>query len=703
MESFCYGNDDSHGGNGPDKPHAQAKLLSLTEKCPVCSDQAAKHVHYGAMTCFSCRAFFRRSIQNKTADAYACRRTQSCDITPKTRKNCQFCRFQRCLDVGMKRNSVLSQEERNHRFRKTRDKKVSESNNDSLSAPVFSSEGRSPNPAAASILSPEAAALFSPEVKSAIVRTDVKSPITASLSNQLKGVSLTKAEESVISRIPLSAENSMQHNLTTIINSSRSSAIQSQRNSVISNGRTFHAAASAAAAAAAVAATQHNDIKLQLPTVNGDINDVNGHYKTVISGGNSVKQSPNYSLLNGMHSLHNGGGLSTTPNGVIHSSLKIKEEPNLSVCLSSYSNSQDDCSDLSPISPEDALRVVENVPYDDISVLLQETDHTFLQESSSGESNLTSDRFSDRRSPYDTYPTYQSHTVDSSATSTDLEDLEDLEQFYAGYDISSCDTLTQFEEEYIRILVRDHNERYVSVNFGDELIKEMVMVSMFNYTLKSTSALAAYKLSIERMTKVAEGLEPFQKLSQNDKRSLLKENSDLLINVRAAIFFNARNKGIDQVLVSLGIEDSDKFKNMFSSLLEDGHSVSMKHINYTKFNTLQQSENKETENRYDIALAKVGNLLVGDDNVVVLLTIIILFSSDFCSLEDRVFVEATQAEFICLLRKYFNSKSNSRTMSIVKFAKTLEAVSLVREMAEIKKSRKVNEEVQRQMINAQAS
>ena len=23
MESFCYGNDDSHGGNGPDKPHAQ--------------------------------------------------------------------------------------------------------------------------------------------------------------------------------------------------------------------------------------------------------------------------------------------------------------------------------------------------------------------------------------------------------------------------------------------------------------------------------------------------------------------------------------------------------------------------------------------------------------------------------------------------------------------------------------------------------
>jgi hypothetical protein len=37
------------------KPFAQAKLLSLTEKCKICGDQAARHVHYGAMSCFSCR------------------------------------------------------------------------------------------------------------------------------------------------------------------------------------------------------------------------------------------------------------------------------------------------------------------------------------------------------------------------------------------------------------------------------------------------------------------------------------------------------------------------------------------------------------------------------------------------------------------------------------------------------------------------
>ena len=35
--------------------------------CQICGERAARHVHYGATTCFSCRAFFRRSLQNNTA------------------------------------------------------------------------------------------------------------------------------------------------------------------------------------------------------------------------------------------------------------------------------------------------------------------------------------------------------------------------------------------------------------------------------------------------------------------------------------------------------------------------------------------------------------------------------------------------------------------------------------------------------------
>ena len=96
-------------GAASSKPN---NLISATEKCRVCREPAAKHVHYGANTCFSCRAFFRRSIQNRTCNNYNCRRQGKCEITLKSRKNCQKCRFERCLEVGMKPSWVLSEEER---------------------------------------------------------------------------------------------------------------------------------------------------------------------------------------------------------------------------------------------------------------------------------------------------------------------------------------------------------------------------------------------------------------------------------------------------------------------------------------------------------------------------------------------------------------------------------------------------------------
>ena len=36
---------------------------SASTHCSVCGDSAPDHVHYGSVTCFSCRAFFRRSVE----------------------------------------------------------------------------------------------------------------------------------------------------------------------------------------------------------------------------------------------------------------------------------------------------------------------------------------------------------------------------------------------------------------------------------------------------------------------------------------------------------------------------------------------------------------------------------------------------------------------------------------------------------------
>ena len=84
----------TEGGGGKPNP-----LISPTEKCKVCLEPAAKHIHYGAVTCFSCRAFFRRSIQNHSSDAYKCRKEGHCDVSLKARKSCQKCRFEKCQEV----------------------------------------------------------------------------------------------------------------------------------------------------------------------------------------------------------------------------------------------------------------------------------------------------------------------------------------------------------------------------------------------------------------------------------------------------------------------------------------------------------------------------------------------------------------------------------------------------------------------------
>ena len=35
---------------------------NLTASCLVCGSPAAAHQHYGAVCCYSCRAFFRRGV-----------------------------------------------------------------------------------------------------------------------------------------------------------------------------------------------------------------------------------------------------------------------------------------------------------------------------------------------------------------------------------------------------------------------------------------------------------------------------------------------------------------------------------------------------------------------------------------------------------------------------------------------------------------
>ncbi|XP_063702799.1 nuclear hormone receptor FTZ-F1 isoform X2 [Culicoides brevitarsis] len=75
----------------------------IEELCPVCGDKVSGY-HYGLLTCESCKGFFKRTVQNKKV--YTCVAERQCHIDKTQRKRCPFCRFQKCLEVGMKLEAV---------------------------------------------------------------------------------------------------------------------------------------------------------------------------------------------------------------------------------------------------------------------------------------------------------------------------------------------------------------------------------------------------------------------------------------------------------------------------------------------------------------------------------------------------------------------------------------------------------------------
>ncbi|XP_026563938.1 retinoic acid receptor beta isoform X3 [Pseudonaja textilis] len=82
--------------------------------CFVCQDKSSGY-HYGVSACEGCKGFFRRSIQKNMV--YTCHRDKNCVINKVTRNRCQYCRLQKCFEVGMSKESVRN--DRNKKKKET--------------------------------------------------------------------------------------------------------------------------------------------------------------------------------------------------------------------------------------------------------------------------------------------------------------------------------------------------------------------------------------------------------------------------------------------------------------------------------------------------------------------------------------------------------------------------------------------------------
>lgn len=90
-------------------------MASTSEKlppgtqCVVCEDQATGR-HYDVPSCNGCKTFFRRAIVNNRS--FNCMGNGNCPVNKGVRCACRYCRFQKCLRVGMNRNAIQNNRDR---------------------------------------------------------------------------------------------------------------------------------------------------------------------------------------------------------------------------------------------------------------------------------------------------------------------------------------------------------------------------------------------------------------------------------------------------------------------------------------------------------------------------------------------------------------------------------------------------------------
>ncbi|XP_048845470.1 retinoic acid receptor RXR-gamma-A isoform X2 [Brienomyrus brachyistius] len=94
----------SVGGYQCTSPGSMSKHI-----CAICGDRSSGK-HYGVYSCEGCKGFFKRTIRKDLT--YTCRDNKDCLIDKRQRNRCQYCRYQKCLAMGMKREAVQEERQR---------------------------------------------------------------------------------------------------------------------------------------------------------------------------------------------------------------------------------------------------------------------------------------------------------------------------------------------------------------------------------------------------------------------------------------------------------------------------------------------------------------------------------------------------------------------------------------------------------------
>lgn len=189
----------------------------LSLLCCVCQDRASGR-HYGVLSCEGCKGFFKRSIRKQVL--YTCLSTKDCPINKFMRNRCQYCRLQKCLQVGMRIEAVqnerrpytnktdilINADSNNQRIRKSnenhldlqtyRDESIRLINENKTLHSILTSSARVKSPTTPVYLSPPSSTSSSTTTSLHIdcnIKTETTSAITRAFDNLAKAASHSRS------------------------------------------------------------------------------------------------------------------------------------------------------------------------------------------------------------------------------------------------------------------------------------------------------------------------------------------------------------------------------------------------------------------------------------------------------------------------------------------------------------------------------
>ncbi|XP_061466309.1 retinoic acid receptor RXR-gamma-like [Rhineura floridana] len=107
---------------------------SLTKHiCTICGDRSSGK-HYRVYSCEGGKGFFKQTIRKDLI--YTCRDNKDCLIYKHQQNRCQYCRYQKCLAMGMKKEAVQEERQRSRERSENEAESASSSSGSNEDMPV---------------------------------------------------------------------------------------------------------------------------------------------------------------------------------------------------------------------------------------------------------------------------------------------------------------------------------------------------------------------------------------------------------------------------------------------------------------------------------------------------------------------------------------------------------------------------------------